>query len=115
MGYANREDAYVSGQSLAADANLAALDVRNQSRGCFLVTWSGASATDATVKLQESADGTNWDDITSMSVTIAAASGHKVFKLKADDLLLPLVRAVVTNNSETTGTCTIRYFLKGDR
>ncbi len=115
VSYSNKEDALWSSQSLGADANSDAIDVRNCSSGALVLVWSGASATNAVVKLQESIDQVTWIDIASQTKTIGAASGNNVFKLTRDVLLLPYVRANLAKNSETTGTAALKYLFKGDR
>ncbi len=115
MGYSNKEDTYWDAVSLAANLNGDAIETRNVCRGEVQLVWTGASATDAVVKLQESVDGTTWFDISTMSKTISAASGSNLFKLTFDILLSAYVRAVLTKNSETAGTATIKYLFKGDR
>jgi hypothetical protein len=77
--------------------------------------WADAAATDAVIKLQGSVDQATWFDIASMSQTISAASGTKAFLLTKDVLLYPWVRAVLTHNTESAGTATLKYFFKGDR
>lgn len=115
MGYANLEATYWSSQSLAEDANGDAIDVRNCGSGAMVLTWTGAAATDAVVKLQESMDQSTWIDIASQTKTIGAASGNHVFKLTADVLKCPYIRAVVVDNTESAGTAVIKYLFKGDR
>lgn len=115
MGYSNKEDAYWTAISLAVAKNGDSLETRNQSSGVLALTWTGATATDAVAKLQESVDGTTWFDVATMSQTINAAAGSKLFKLTRDILLSPYLRVVLTPNSESTGTTTIKFSLKGDR
>ncbi len=119
MGYSNQERLVsVNGvdiTSLATDQNSDAIEVRNNSCGSFQIVWAAAGATDATVKVQESHDKTNWKDVSGKSVTIAAATGHDFIKFKPDELLSPYLRVVVTDNTEDAATATIRYFFKGDR
>ncbi len=115
MGYSSKEETYWSGVSLAANYDGQSIETRNVACGEVALVWSGAAATDATVKLQESIDGSTWFDISTMSKTIAAASGSGLFKLTRDILMSSYIRAVLTKNSETTGTVTIKFLLKGDR
>jgi hypothetical protein len=116
MGYANIENQkYWDAISLAANLNGDEIEVRNVSSGLLSLTWTGAAASDAVVKLQQSVDKTTWHDITGMTKTIGAASGSYAFEMKRDLLLGCYVRAVLTKNSETTGTATIKAFFKGER
>lgn len=119
MGYSNKEGlVQVNGAaitSLAEDLNSDAIEVRNTCCGSFQIVWAAAGATDATVKVQESHDKTNWKDVSSKSVTIGAATGHDFIKFTAAELLSPYLRIVVTDNTENAATATIRYFFKGDR
>jgi len=105
---------YWSAVSLAANKTGDSVELRHVSSGTVEVVWADATATDAVVKLQESVNGA-WFDIASQTVTISAATGTKLFKLTRDILLSPMIRAVLTKNTETTGTVTISYFFKGDR
>ena len=117
MAYSNIEKKpYLVLASLAANAFGDAIEVRNIKRGSLFVTWTGASATDATVKAQRNHDPSNpdgWQDISGASVTIGAAAGSKEIPLIADTLLSPYVRAVYTKNAETTGIANVAYFFKG--
>jgi hypothetical protein len=113
--YSNIEATHLDAISLAANLNGDAVEVRNCNSGAMVLVWSGASATDAVVKLQESMDQTTWVDIATQTKTLNAASGSNVFKLTMDVLKLPYIRAVLAKNSETTGTATIKYLFKGDR
>lgn len=113
MAYSNKEGIHWTAQSLAEDANGEAIDVRNVACGSLVLVWADAAATDAVVKLQESMDGTTWKDITSQTVTIAAATGTHVFKLTRDVLLCPLIRPVIVDNTESAGTASLKYFFKG--
>ena len=113
--YSNKEGVYWDTQSLAEDVDGSAIEVRNNSAGAFWLVWSGAAATDAVVKAQESGDGTNWLDISGKSVTIAAATGKGVIKLTAAELLLPYLRLSIVDNTESAGSITVRHFFKGDR
>ncbi len=117
MGYSNKEETYWSAVSLGANKTGDAVETRNNSSGAVALTWTGASATDAVILLQESVDGTDgtWFDITSMTQTLNAASGTTLFKLTSNILLASYIRAKLTKNTETTGTATIKFFLKGDR
>ena len=116
MAHANKEaPKYLNAVGLDADSNGVTVDVREQDSGCFFVSWSGASETDAVVKAQESGDGTNWKDISSASITIGAATGSDIYKLTADVLQAPYFRLVIVANSETSGTVTGGYFFKGKR
>lgn len=115
MGYANLEGTHWSSQSLAEDYEGSAIDVRNCASGALVLVWSGAAATDAVVKLQESMDQTTWVDIASQTKTIGAATGSHVFKLTRDVLLCPYIRPVIVDNSESAGTASLKYLFKGDR
>lgn len=117
MGYSNKEGTLWSAQSLADDRDSTddVIDVRNVSCGALVLVWSGATATDAVVKFQESMDGTSWVDISTITKTIGAAAGSHVFKLTRDILLCPLIKVVIVDNTESTGTASLKYFFKGDR
>jgi hypothetical protein len=115
MGYSNKEETYWSAVSLAANLNGDVIETRNVQTGCLQLVWAGASAADAVIKLQESVDGATWFDIATMTQTINAASGSKLFKLTLDILLAANIRAVLTKNSETTGTATLKFNLRGAR
>lgn len=111
--YSNVEGVLILAASLGASSTTEALEVRSQSNGAAVLTWTGASAADANFKLQESFDKVTWFDVASGSQTINAASGAKKFPFAVVDL--PWLRAVYTKNSETTGTYTLHYYFKGAR
>jgi hypothetical protein len=115
MANANKEaPKYFDAKSLAEDFEGAAVDVRTVDSGCFFIAWTGATATDAVVKAQESCDGSNWKDITSASITIATAAGFGIYKLTADVLKCQYFRLVIVDNTESTGTVTGGYFFKNN-
>lgn len=118
MGYSNKEGVHWTAQSLAEDLNGAEIEVRNLACGSLHLVWSGAAATDAVVKLQETNDkddATSWKDITSQTVTIAAATGTHIFKLTRDVLLTTHIRPVIVDNAESAGVASLKYYFKGDR
>jgi ABC-type branched-subunit amino acid transport system permease subunit len=113
MGLLLEEKVLWDSQSLAANKDSDAVDTRYFGSAGVLLVWAGASATDAAVKLQFSFDKTNWYDISGMTKTIGAASGSQLFELTRDKLSFPWIRASLSKGSETTGTATVRYILKG--
>ena len=115
MSYSNKEETYWSAVSLAANKDGDSIESRNCACGEIQGVWSGATATDAIYKLQESVDGTTWFDVSSMSKTVGAASGTSLWKLTMDILLSPYLRVVLAKNSESTGTVTIKFYLRGAR
>lgn len=116
MGYANQEiQTYGNAVPLAATTNLAAIESRNNDTLYLGIVWTGATNNSAVVKLQESGDGTNWKDLAGKTATLSAASGIANIKMQNQELVAPVIRAVVTPNGETTGTATISFFLKGHK
>lgn len=115
MGYSNKEDTYWSAVSLAADKTGDAIETRNIDLGLMTLVWTGATAVDAVIKLQRSLDQITWFDITSQTKTIGAATGSHEYELTPANLSSGWIRATLTKNSETTGTATLKYLLKGDR
>jgi hypothetical protein len=103
---------YVGLAAMSASADGDAIDVRDVRSGSFFVKWSGASAADATLKIQESGNKEDWVDVSGKTVTIAAASGYSIIKFADADLQSPYLRAVFTKNAEATGPLTVDYFFK---
>jgi hypothetical protein len=87
-----------------------ALFTGDVNRGNVHIVWTGASHTDAVLKIQESVDGTNWEDIASMTHTLSTAAGAKLLRL--GDLDSPYLRANYAKGSNTTGTVTCFYYVK---
>lgn len=104
---------YLNAISMAADKNGDSIDVRHQVKGLFQATWSGADQTDATVKAQESNDGSNWTDISGATATLNAASGTKVVRMTRDNILGAYVRIVFDNGTCGAGSLTVKYFFQG--
>lgn len=100
-------------RSMAASFETGAIDVRGITIAAFEIEWSGADATDATIKLQGSVTGVNWCDIENSSTTISAAAGDALWELH--DIGVARVRAVFTANTNTTGTISIIGATKADR
>lgn len=113
MSYSTKEADWVLAASLATSVISSALAMRDVASGSFQLAWTGATATDATFKLQYSCNGTDWEDVTSGSQTINAVAGTKIFKI--DIANVPLWRYVFVKNSETTGTYSVRYYFRGSK
>ncbi len=112
MSFSTAEVLYLDAVTVSADANKAMFDTRNKRSGSVGVKWTGASATDATFKLQESWDNITWSDVSSGSATLSAAAGQT--KISLADINVPMMRGVITHGSETTALLTVRYYLKGN-
>lgn len=114
MAYSNQEVIDYNAVDLAGkDGIRLVIDARNLSSGAFWVKWTGASAANATVKVQQNADkddANGWIDVGS-AVTVNAASG--VGKVAVSNVDLPYLAILVTKNSETTALLTVRHYLKG--
>lgn len=88
-----------------------AVDVSNY-RGIYIsVIADSLNAADGEVKLQASSDGTNFADVSSASVTLA--SGNSVNHIIVDYAPYVYFRLVYTEGSNTAGTVTTQYNLKG--
>lgn len=115
MGRLNQEGTILSEASLADDAFSDWIETRHVNAGGLIsISWADASATDAVVKLQEAVDKTVPFDVSSKSVTIAAASGTGAIRLAPSDVLGPWIRLAIVANTETTGTVTAKHFLRGE-
>lgn len=90
--------------------NSSTVSVSEHDIGHAQLVWSGASHTDATIKLQRSVDGTNWIDIPSSSMTLGAAAGTEDKAIA--DIGYPFLRSVYAKGSNTAGTVTFSYFIK---
>jgi hypothetical protein len=106
---------YFSAVSMAADKDGAAIEVRHQEKGLFQIGWADADQIDATVKIQESVDGTGWVDISGATATLDAASGTKAIRMPRDNVVGSYVRAVFSNGTCAAGTVTVKYFFQGAR
>lgn len=96
-----------SSQSLGANATSSAQTLDQAFGFSVQAQWTGASAA-GTLKLQASLDGTNWDDISGASTTIAGA-GNILWNVT--DVMFPWVRVVFTRTSGT-GSLSTRLFYR---
>lgn len=111
MGYSNQSPP-IESFTLSADRLSDKIDVQNCAKGSIAMTWSGALATDAVVKVQESNDGSTWFDISGATVTLAAATGSKKFAIDPDMLF---IRINGTKNTESAAVCVFKTFFRGSR
>jgi hypothetical protein len=95
----------VSAQSLAADYTDTARNFTGIKTVSYQVIWTSADAVDATVKLQASLDGTNFEDY-GTTYTMNAAAGNHAFAI-TDRGALQYFRIVYSHGSNTTGTMNI--------
>jgi len=84
--------------------------VSNHDLGHVSLHWSGASHTDATMKLQRSNDGTNWVDVPSSSMTLGAAAGTDDIAL--DNIGFAFIRSVYVKGSNTSGSVSLLFVFK---
>lgn len=68
------------------------------------------SHADGVIKLQDSNDGTNWNDITGATITVASGTSSNMIRYTA--FTADQVRAVWTKGSNTTGTITVTAIFK---
>lgn len=71
---------------------------------------TGLDAADGVIKLQDSNDGTNWNDITGATITVATGTSTNMLRYTA--FTADKVRVVWTKNSNTTGTITVTAIFK---
>lgn len=95
-----------------ANANYTTDFINVLSYSMAAVQFIGASldTNDGVIKLQDSLDGSNWNDISGMSLTITA--GASVNMLRVPNLTGAYLRAVWTKGTNTTGTVTAKIILK---
>lgn len=110
MAYSDKEGVDLVEYVLSADRTLT-LDSRNTVAGSVEIVWTNAAATDAVVKLQEGIAGAT--DISGKTATIGAAEGTALIKL--DSIVTPVIKVVLTKNTETTAKVTVRHYFKGAR
>ncbi|MBA3920346.1 MAG: hypothetical protein H0X31_01030 [Nostocaceae cyanobacterium] len=77
----------------------------------IVVSWTGLTATDATIQFQGSVDGdpAHFDNI-GAAVTLGSTAGHQSFSLI--DEPYQYFHIVYTHGSNTAGTVTASYFLR---
>lgn len=113
MGFSPIQGKMHDAVAMTANNNSDAVEALYVDAGSIQVVWATADAVDATVTMQSSHDGTNWDDIPSGAVTLDAASGSKSINLT--NVNYPWIRAAFAFGSNTTGTVTTRYAFKSSR
>lgn len=111
MSHANLEAKALDAIDMSVTVNSDKMSTHDLDHGSMQAVWSGSSHADATVKLQTSHDGTNWDDLPSGSMTLdtaGAASKTLAFSL----LNFPYCRFAYEKGSNTTGAMTLRFLFK---
>lgn len=97
--------------ALAASSNQSAsITVLNYKIAGVMVSWAGVDAADGVIKLQASLDGVLFDDIASMTVTMATATSQKFFNVV--DTGAKTIKIVYTKGTNAAGTVTAKYCLK---
>lgn len=109
MSFSNQEAATFLDLPMTASTESDRIDVRTCVRGSVQVTWTGASATTAVVRLQKSNDGANWVNVG--NVSIGAASGSDF--IEANNVNWAWCRVIFVKNTETTGTVSAHSVFKG--
>ena len=102
------EETIIDSATVTADENSASIDMKNHRTWSCQLVWTSTTAA-GTVKMQESNDGTNWEDISGASQAISNDSGSTMFK-STDAFQAKYIRALVdfTSGSITTVQC---YFV----
>ena len=88
----------LSATALSAD-NTYPIDISQVDRISVQLVYSAATNGNV-IKLQVSNDGSNWDDLGSHSLTIAAAAGNKVFEV--GEVSARYLRVFYDHNSGST-------------
>ena len=76
----------------------------------FQLVASTLDASDGVIKLQDSLDGLNWNDITGATLTVSSGSSSNMIRYTAFTGMF--IRAVWTKNSITTGTILGNFLFK---
>jgi len=99
-----------------ADFLSRSIETRHLSEGTIQLSWADIAKTGAaygTIKLQGSVDGTNYQDIASMTHTILA-DGAGFMILQLSSIKFPLVRINYAHADTTAGDLNFRYFLRAN-
>ena len=90
----------------------AGVDLLNYSRFYFSFVATGINAADGVIKLQGSADDSTYDDISGATYTLATNPNDQT-AFNVSDAGYRYFRAVYTEGSNSAGTITSKYILKG--
>lgn len=100
-----------SAVSAASADTSSAVDISNYSKLYISVLAASLDAADATLQLQASSDGTNFADVSGESITLASGTSNDHFII--ENAPYAYFRLVYSEGSNTTGTVTTQYNLKG--
>lgn len=100
----DKETTEASSQAMSSNHNHD-ITVSQWDKTAIQIVWTTADAADATVKLQASVDGTNFEDWSGSTYTIATAAGNHWWSVETH--ALRTLRVVYSKGSNTTGTYTL--------
>ena len=100
----------IDSSAVTADENSATLDFAFMETWSAHIVWTSTTAA-ATIKIQESNDGTNWVDISGASQAISNNSGNTM--LSSVDLGAQYLRVLVDHTSGTVTTLNVKVVGKG--
>ncbi len=105
MSFGPLVETIINSSAVVADENSASIEMINHKRWSCQLVWTSTTAV-GTVKMQESNDGTNWEDISGASQAISNDNGSVMFK-STDEFAPRYIRALVdwTSGSITTVEC----------
>ena len=94
---------------LAVDNFTPPFDVSALRHGVIQATWVGANGFDATLKVQVSLNGIDYNDSksTENETALLTASDSQIWEML--EVTAPYVRIYYTANSNTAGICTIKF------
>jgi hypothetical protein len=97
-----------SGTTTIADTEFAKFDLGGDKLASAQIVATGLDAADGVVSIQQSNDGSNWDD-SGVSYTLAA-NGSNTFELV--DVATRFIRVKMEQGSNTTGELYVEYVSK---
>lgn len=105
MSYQNTRVTLANGYD-AAVSFTTQLEWTNHDSGAIQVIWSGLNATNGTVRLRATVDGSSWDNLTTDPKTLTVSSGNQIFNFTGGDIGFENVQIVYAAGSNTVGTVT---------
>jgi len=87
------------------------VDVGFHTHGSCQVSWAGLAGTGA-LKLQESNNGTTWDDIAGATISVTGATGHGTIRL-ANNIVTKFIKVNYAHGTVSAGTVSANFHAKG--
>ena len=106
----DKQEGIAAGTVATSNQTSSVFDKPNYKWVAFQFNATSLNAADGVIKLQDSLDGTNWNDITGATITVATGTSTNMIRYTA--FTGSFIKAVWTKNSVSAGTISGNFLFK---